>query len=98
MNTSRTERSEKSGQFFCDLKQQAQDIFASSLERAAKEQDVRAYLLATQEVAADKLWRQIDGDNLLSTYNEDFKNFLRRNLLDKVQDQFNEELKTDNRA
>jgi hypothetical protein len=78
------------------LQQQAERVFASSLDRA-KEQDVEKYLYITQETATASLWEQIHGPTLQSTYNEYFNDFLRRNLLSEVQFWFGEELKTNNR-
>jgi hypothetical protein len=84
-------------QLFRELREQAPQVFASSLERAAKEQDVNIYLYATQKTATDRLWEQMHGTPLLSTYNEHFKHFLHRTLLDAVQFRFGEELKKDNK-
>ncbi len=82
---------------FKEMRGQAQQRFVASLQQSLKEQDIKDYLYTTPEKATDMLWKRIDGARLLSTYNEHFKDFLRRNLLSELQFWFGEELKTDNK-
>lgn len=81
--------------FFKELKEQAQEIFPVSLEKAIKEQEIREYLYGGQEAATNKLWERINGTKLLDAYNEHFRNFFHQKLLNEVQLWFTEELKTD---
>ncbi|MHB8581254.1 MAG: tetratricopeptide repeat protein [Ignavibacteriaceae bacterium] len=83
--------------FFKELTDQAEKSFLSSLERAITEKEVKEYLYNYPESAIDLLWERIGANDLLYTYNQYFKYFLRKNLLSKVQFYFAEELKTDNR-
>jgi hypothetical protein len=82
---------------FKELREQAPEVFPASLEKAAKEPGVKDYLYGSPETSADKLWKRISGTNLLDTYSEHFRDFLRQNLLNEVQYWFSEELKTDNK-
>lgn len=82
---------------FKELKEQAQEVFPASLEKAVKEQEAKDYLYGRPETVTDKLWERINGTALLSTYNEHFRDFLQKNLLNEVLFWFGEELKTDNK-
>ncbi len=82
---------------FKELREQAQEVFLDSLERAIKEQEIKNYLYGGSETATDNLWERINGKNLLYTYSEQFRNFFRQNLLNEVQFWFSEELKTDSK-
>jgi len=82
---------------FKELREQAQEAFLSSLEKAVKEREVKDFLYGSPETATDKIWERINGANLLYTYDEHFRDFLRQNLLNEVLFWFNEELKTDSK-
>lgn len=83
---------------FKELRSEAQEIFAASLEKAASEQEVKEYLYGEPEAARKTLWERVEGTKLLYTYyGEHFKDFLRDNLNDEIVFWFGEELKTDSR-
>jgi hypothetical protein len=83
--------------FFEQLRDATPTVFADT-ERIATEQEVREYLYGEPQDARDRLWRHVDGTNLLYTYyGEPFKNFLRDQLNEEFMFQFGEELNTDNR-
>lgn len=78
---------------FKELRENAQEVFLLSLIKPVDEQEVKHFLYGRQESATDRLWERIDGTHLLHTYGGHFREFLHRNLLNQVQDWFNEELK-----
>lgn len=82
---------------FKKLRDEAQEFFLVSLEKAVKDQEVKDYLYGRPETATDKLWGHINGTTLLDTYSEHFRNFFRQNLFNEVQFWFSEELKIDNK-
>ena len=85
-------------ELFKELQRQVQQASLADVEQVMQEPAVQEYLYASPEMARDKLWEQINGPELLCTYNEDFKSFLCQNLLHEVQFCFGEELKADTPA
>jgi tetratricopeptide (TPR) repeat protein len=85
-------------ELFKELRRQVQQTFPVQVEQVMQDLEVQEYLYASPVMASDKLWEQINEPALLRTYNEDFKSFLRQNLLHEVQFCFGEELKTETPA
>jgi len=83
--------------FFKELREQAQTTFLSHLEKAANEQEIKNFLYGNQDTAADKLWERINRTEDRYNYSENFRDFLRQNLLNEVLSFFHEELKTDSK-
>lgn len=83
--------------FFKELREQAQTTFPSYLEKAADGLQIKDFLYGNQDTTTDKLLEGINRTDDQYNYSDNFRDFLRQNLLNEVLSFFNEELKTDSK-
>lgn len=83
--------------FFKRTSAQPQDPSLRPPEKLTVQQELEKYLYGTPEEAKETLWQRIDEKGFLSTYDEDFRDFFRKNLLNTINLCFAEELNTDNK-